>query len=189
MASSMDTSNRMPDLREHERRKPSARGTTLQLADGQRWLLANPAYRPGADSLTTPCVDGPIDRIFEGLVLEESLSLADIWEAARVLLKANYHLDDRELASLLGVEPGAESQRLASAVLEALFGSDQEAKSYSDWVRASLHANGLAASEIPARDLPHVLAILVATQRTVPLSRFADVCKKANERASLETLI
>ena len=85
--------------------------------------------------------------------------------------------------------PGSESQRLASAVLEALFGPDQAVRTYGAWVRASLQANGLGLVEIPTRDLSNVLAILVATNRTVPLTRFADACQKVYERANLEALI
>ena len=57
------------------------------------------------------------------------------------------------------------------------------------WVRASLLANGLVGVRIHARDLSNVLAVLVATKRSIPLSRFADACRVADERARLEVLI
>ena len=159
------------------------------LADGQYWLLAGPTYRPRAEGLTRPMVDRPLDRIFECAVLNEGLSLSDLWEAARGLLKANYELSDDEVAQLLSLSPGPESRALAGHVLDALFGADLAGKTYTAWVRASLTANGLGLSEIPARDLVNVLAILVATNRTIPLSRFADACRLLDERARLETLI
>jgi hypothetical protein len=174
---------------ERERRKPGADGTPVRLADGRLWLLASPTYKAGPGSLTSPPVDGPLDRFFECSVLGESLKLTDVWEAARQLLLANYDLTDDELSRLLSVAPGPESRTLASEVVRALFGSDDEEKSYSRWVRACLLANGLGDEKIPAADLPNVLAVLVATNRTIPLSRFADACRVQDERARLEVLI
>jgi hypothetical protein len=179
----------MPELSESRRRKPGARGTPVRLADGQHWLLANPTYRASRDALTDPDVDQPLDKLFEGLVLDEPASIDDIAQVAWALLRANYDLDNNELAALLDVAPGAEARRLASAVFEALFGPDQAARSYGDWVRASLLANGLGSVEIPTRDLSNVLAVLVATNRTIPLARFADACHEINEQANLESLI
>jgi hypothetical protein len=185
----MDASGPTPDPAEAERRKPGAAGTPAVLADGQTWLLANPVYRAGAESLTQPPVDGPLDRAFESAVLNESLTLCDVWLAGRALLKANYELKDDEVARLLTVSPGEDSRTLASVVLEALFGSERREKTYTAWVRASLLANGLGGAKIPAADVTNVLAILAATNRTIPLSRFADACRAMDERARLETLI
>jgi hypothetical protein len=179
----------MLDLSESERRKPGARGTLVRLADGQHWLLATPTYRACRDALTDPDVDQPLDKLFEGLVLDEPASISDIARIAWPLLKANYDLGDDEVAALLSVAPGAEGHRLASAAFEAVFGPDQAARSYGDWVRASLLANGLGSVEIPTRDLSNVLAILVATNRTIPLAQFADACREVHEQANLESLI
>jgi hypothetical protein len=152
-------------------------------------LFARPTYRPGAAGLTVPPIDGPLDRLFERSVSNEGLALSDLWEIARELLKANYELSDEEVCRLLEVAPGPESRRLAIDVLDAVGGSDTAMKTYTTWVRASLLANGLAGTEIPAEDLANVLAILVATNRTTPLSRFSDACRLMDERARLETLI
>ena len=179
----------MSELTEHERRKPGAEGTVVTLTDGRPWLLANPTFRPGERGLTRPQVDRPLERIFESVVLGERLSPVDVLEVARGLLKANYDVSDEEAAQLLSFFQGEESRALAGRVLDALFGSDLAEKSYTSWVRASLFANGLNESEIPARDLVNVLAILIATDRTIPLSKFADACLRLDERARLETLI
>jgi hypothetical protein len=189
MVCSADSSSPKSEPLEYERRKPGAKGTPVILGDGQPWLLANPTYRPRADGLTRPLVDRPFDRVFESSVFNEGLSLCDLWEVARELLRANYDLTDAELARLLSVSPGAESRALATEVLDALFGFDSAERSYTAWVRSSLIANGLDRTDIAARDLLSVLAILVATNRTIPLSRFADACRLQDERARLETLI
>ncbi len=179
----------MPDLIEADRRKAGAAGIPVTLADGQPWLLAHPAYRLRPEGLTRPQVDQALDRIFECAVLGERLSLRDLWAAARELLAANYDLSAEEMAGLLSVSEGPESQALAANVLDALFAPDGAEKSYTAWVRASLLANGLGHDDLPARDLVNVLAILVATNRTIPLSKFADACRLLDERARLETLI
>ena len=187
-ACSTGISNRSPDPLEPERRRPGASGIPVTLADGQTWLFAHPRYQPRHEGLTRPRIDGPLDRIFDRAVLNEGLPLCDLWEVARELLRANYDLSGDELNSLLTVPRGDERQ-LASDVLDAVSGIDSGGKGYTAWVRASLLANGLGGVEIPARDLPNVLAVLVATNRTISLPNFADACRLLDERARLESLI
>jgi hypothetical protein len=179
----------MRDLTEHERRKPGARGRLVRLADGQPWLLAEPTFRPTSTGLTTPDVDAEIDLFYEQIVLGDDIPLADIMAVARTLLLANYDLTDVEVAELLELEVGAEAETLAGAVLESLFGPDQRVRGYVDWVRASLLANGLTLSQIPASAINDVLTILMATNRTVPPSQFVDACRAARDRDSLERLV
>ena len=188
-ASCTATSNRPPETLEPQRRRPGASGNPVTLADGHVWLFAHPEYRPRSEGLTRPLIDGPLDRIFDHAVRNEGLPLCDLWEVARGLLGANYDLSDEELNTLLSVSPGFEGRRLAIDVLNAAAGTDSGEKGYIAWVRASLLANGLGGSDVPARDLGNVLAILVATNRTIPLSKFADACRLVDEQARLETLI
>jgi hypothetical protein len=185
----MDDSPPMPDLIEHQRRRPGARGRLVRLADGQPWLLAEPSFRPTLSGLTDPDVDREMNQFHEQIVLGDDLALIDIFAVARSLLLANYQLGDDEVAGLLEVEPGEEAEDLARAVLESLFGPDQRVGSYVDWVRASLLANGLASTAIPASALHDVLTILMATNRTISPSQFIDVCREARDRDSLERLI
>ena len=161
----------------------------MTLADGQAWRLAEPVFRPCVRGLTDPVVDRPLDRIFESSVLNEPMGLCDLMEVARNSLKANYDLSDDELGSLLSVAPGQEAEDLGEMILGAVFVSESAEKSFTQWVRASLLANGLGQTDIPARDLLNVMTILVATNRTIPLSRFSDACRLQDERARLETLL
>jgi len=179
----------MREFCESERRKASARGRLVRLADGQEWLLAEPNFQPGRFGLTSPDVDPELDLFYEQIVLGQDIPLVDIIAAARILLLANYELTESEIAELLEVEEGAEAEALAGIVLEALFGPDQKVRGYVDWVRASLLANGLGISSIPASALNDVLSILMATNRTVSPSRFVDACRAARDRDSLEQLI
>lgn len=179
----------MRELVEHERRKPDARGRIVRLADGQPWILAEPSFRPTMSGLTTPDVDREIDRFHEQIVLGDDVSLTDILSVARMLLLTNYDLTKYEVAALLEVAEGPEAEALAKVVLESLFGPDQRTRGYSDWVRASLLANGLTQSEIPASAMNDVLSILITTNRTIPPSQFVDVCRAASDRDSLERLV
>jgi hypothetical protein len=148
-----------------------------------------PRYRAGNGPLTDPDVDGEIDRLFEQSALGGEVALVDVWSAARSLLLANYELTDAEFDELASVAPGRECLAFATAVIEALFGPPQAARSYTDWARASLLANGVIPATIGPGDLANVLAILVATRRTIPPSQFIAASRAADERASLESLI
>ncbi len=189
MAFLMDGYCPMIERIEHRRRKPGAQGRLVRLADGQPWLLAEPTLRSGQSSLTSPDVDQEVDRFHEQIILGDDLSLVDILGVVRKLLLANYELSDDEVGELLEVEPGEEAEILAGAVLESLFGADQRIRGYVDWVRASLLANGLEPSTIPASALTDVLTVLMATNRTVSPSRFIDACRAARDRDSLERLV
>ena len=186
---SMASSSTMSELTEQGCRKHGAGGTPLILADGEEWLLASPTFRPRPSSVTQPPIDSPLDLLFDSLVLDEGIALRNVWEIAAALLRANYELTDEALSALLRVETGKEKRQLVAAVLDATFGSERGPRSYSRWVRASLLANGLGESDIPAQDLPDVLAVLVATNRTVPVSRFVDACQDVQERSALESLV
>ncbi len=179
----------MRELSEPVRRKPGARGRPVRLADGIDWLLAEPIFRPTPSGLTSPDVDSGLELFYELIILGQDIPLADVMAAARTLLLANYDLTDDEVGELLEVEAGAEAEALAGVVLESLFGPDQKVRGYVDWVRASLLANGLAPASIPASAINDVLSILMATNRTVPPSRFVDACRAARDRDNLEQLV
>jgi hypothetical protein len=188
-ASSTATSGPTAELAEPARRRPGADGIPVRLADGASWLLAVPRYRAGDGPLTDPDVDDEIDRLFDRSALCGEVALVDVWSAARTLLRANYELSDDEFASLVSLAPGSESLAFSTTVVEALFGPAEAARSYSDWARASLLANGIVPATIRPGDLANVLAILVATKRTIPAAQFIDASRAAQEQASLETLI
>jgi hypothetical protein len=159
------------------------------LADGATWLLAVPRYRADGGPLTDPDVDGEIDRLFERSALTGEVALVDVWSAAHSLLLANYDLTDGEFDDLVHFTPGRQCLAFATTVLETLFGPPQAARSYIDWARASLLANGIVPATIRPGDLANVLAILVATRRTIPAAQFIHASRAAEEQASLESLI
>ena len=179
----------MPEPIERERRKTGARGRPIRLADGRDWLLPDVEYQAGAASLIRPDLDEAIDRLHEQATIGEEVAVADLLGVARSLLLANYDLADDEVCDLLCVEPGAEIEALAREVFASLFGPAERVRGYTDWVRASLLANGLGESSIPPAAIRDVLAVLVATGRAVPEARFVDACRAALDRESLERLI
>ena len=185
----MVTSNPIPRLQEADRRKSGAGGIPIRLADGEDWLLARPIFSAQDDGLTRPRVDAPLNRLFETIAAGETVSIQDAFQIAARLLLRNYDLDEIELAELLKVAPGEECQAMVDTVVAAIFGAEDDARTYTDWVRASLLANGLYSANISASDLPNVMAILVATNRTVSASQFVDACLAADAQAHLESLV
>lgn len=177
-----------PDL-ERSRRKPGAAGAPVRLADGGEWLLRGPEFRVRPGRLTSPLVDRVLEQVFEAVTLGEELALDDVLAAAASLLLANYDLTEAELSDLLTVSPGQECQALVRGTVDALFGPAGGPRGYLQWVRASLLANGLGDLSVPCADLSNVMAVLLATGRTVPLEKFADACRLVEEQARLEDLI
>ncbi len=188
-ASPTDISSPRPKPTEQTRRKLGADGVPVRLADGEMWLLAIPRYRADDGPLTDPDVDGEIDRLFDRSAASGEVALVDVWSAARSLLLANYDLTDAEFDDLAHFRPGRQCVAFATTVLEAVFGPPQAVRSYTDWVRASLLANGVVPTTIRPGDLANVLAILVATRRTIPAAQFIDASRAAEEQASLESLV
>jgi hypothetical protein len=188
-AFTMANSNPMCRFNEVDRRKPGALGTPIRLADGEAWLLARPVFSISAEGTIRPRIDAPLNRMFDQIALGESVSIQDVLQIATRLLRDNYELGAEELTELLTLAPGDESRTFVDAVVRAIFGAADDARTYTDWVRASLLANGLHAVEIPAEDLPNVLAILVATNRTVPVAQFVDSCLSAIELSHWENLV
>lgn len=179
-------SGQRPELAEPARRRPGASGLPIRLADGDEWLLAVPRVRSTGGSFTRPDLDNEIDRIFESSALSGEVLLVDAWSAARTLLLANYDLDNDEFVDLVYA---CDSPALVTAVTEALFGPANLARTYTDWARASLLANGIVPATMHPGDLANVLAILVATRRTIPAPQFVDASRAAVEQAVLEGLV
>lgn len=188
MASSMDISKPTYEFAEPARRKPGASGLPVLLADGSQWLLAVPRYRSTGTTLTVPNVDCELAGLFDGSALSGEVALTDVWSAARTLLFANYDLTDNEFSELVCLDSDDETSFVAS-VIEALFGPGNSARTYTDWIRASLLANGIVPATVGPRDLANVLSILVATKRTIPASQFIDASRAAEQQSALECLV
>ena len=185
----MGSSNRQTMLQESDRRLPNARGTLIPLANGEEWLFSALQISLSADGLTVPKIDLELNSIFDGISTEGRVNLTDIWTVGQVLLSSNYNLSDDEVGELFEFKTGTETQNFADEVLSHILFLDSKSKGLIDWVRASLLANRIDPRLLSLRDLPHVLETLVATNRAIPLSKFADACRQSKERDFLDSLV
>jgi hypothetical protein len=185
----MATSFSMKSLEESTRRKPGAAGVPIRLSDGHEWLFAIPQFCLNRKSLTTPAIDLELDELFESSTLEGNVSLRSIFSACRLLLLENYLLTDLEIANLLSLASADEAKNLADATMGILFGVQARERSYSDWIRTSLLANGIGMVAITSDQVSDVMNLLVATKRTIPAQQFINACAVAAENSVLESLV
>jgi hypothetical protein len=138
-----------------------AAGTPVALADGREWALAD----------RLPYLGGVWDDLYDQNVLRGRYDGAKVKTAAYRLLRGNYDLTPDEAFGLLrDVEPAA----LVDAVERALFGPPpgRARQTWSDWVVASLLANGIDPDAVPAGRVEHVMDVLLATGRALPQERW-----------------
>jgi hypothetical protein len=185
----MGSSIRQAMPRESERRLVDARGTLILLANGEDWLFSPLQFSMTIDGLTSPRVDEEINSIFDGITIDGRVKLADIWTIARLLLNTNYTLTDDEVGGLFEFRTGSESQDFSDKILSHILFLNPKARGLIDWVRASLIANRIDPCLLNLADLTNVLEILVTTNRTIPLSKFADACQHSQERDLLDSLV
>ena len=143
-----------PRLHEPDRRKAGAVGTPIRLADGDDWLLARPVFSVRCECLTRPRVNRILDRMFEEIAAGETVSLQNALQIAACLLLENYALDDTELAELLTTATGEQTQSIVNAVVDAIFGSEDDARTYTDWVRAACSPTVFIPSKSPRPTCP-----------------------------------
>jgi hypothetical protein len=147
--------------------------------EGETWLLAH----GGAAGM----LDAHRDRLDDKARLRGEVDMTDVLDVARVLLMSNYELTDFEVVALL---IAADREKLAAAVMAALFSGKVGHRTYSRWMNASLYAAGLDPARIPPELIPDVLEMLVATRRAVPIDKFTDAAiaapKLAEARARAE---
>lgn len=149
-----------------ERIRSDAVGTPVELADGRTWLLAE----------HPPELGGVWDTLYNDAVARGSYVEEQIRTAALHLLLANYDLSAEEAFALT---LGAPIRPLVEAVEHALWGPGRITYDYSDWVLASLYANGIDPDRVPPAVLPTVLELLVAMKRTLPAEQMIGSLKYA----------
>ena len=163
-----------PNQRRH---RPNIVGEEVTLSDGQTWLLAPAGVAPILSELR--------DGLYDDSVLYQKVPYTAILQAAWVCLLANYNLTDAELSGLLTGLSDEQEQALATATMNAIFGSGQSLRTYTDWAVSALYANGLNPANIPASTIPHVLNQLVRTGRAVPESDWVTAGIAAEQRKKL----
>jgi hypothetical protein len=154
------------------RRKGRPEGTEVALSDGRMWTLAAYVPRPGR----------VFDDLYDANQVAGSYEVADLQLAAFHLLAANYRVTiDEGVALLLGAEPAD----LVRAVEAALGGDRRGYAGLSDWIGASLWANGIDPAEVPPELLRAVMTTLVASGRAIPEDQFVTSAETARKKAGL----
>lgn len=177
------------ELTPDARAKLGAVGTPIVLADGREWLLA--------DGGLLNDLDGLRDEIDDSIRLSESVPMLSIYEAGARLLDANYRLSRLDVWTLLSRPDGeseakAVDQRLADAVLLALFGEKPEEyrtmadrRTYTQWAASALLSNGIDPTGVPTSLLPHVLEQLERTSRCIPRQDFIESAEAGARMAGI----
>ena len=140
------------------------------LGDGRLWLLAETGLAQGMAEVRT--------RMFDSSAVKGSVAPSDVLFAACYALTINYELTNEETWWLLN---HADKEDLVQSVTQAVLLDSPTSWSYDDWAHASLYANGLKPSDIPAHRIRHVLDVLVKTGRTVEPDKCVDSCIAAQK--------
>ena len=117
-----------------------------------------------------PLLDEVRDRVYDLWVLRSTIDLRDAQVVAFYALHTNYRLDDEEARAIV---LAANPDELAQAAIECLF-PQKARRTYTSWARSALLACGLKPEDIPAEDLPHVLAHLEGKDRILPASEYTE---------------
>ena len=153
--------------------REGASGIPVVLGDGATWLLADGGLLNALDPIR--------DKIDDSARIGGQVEMADIGQAAWIMLAANYRLSGPEIGGLI---LGASQGGLAAAVMEALFGPEHPRRTYTTWAASALIANGIDPDAVPEGLRPHVLAQLVGTGRAIPIERFVESAVAAPKLAA-----
>lgn len=154
-------------------RSPELVGTNVVLADGHTWTLAG----------FVPRLDPVWDRVHDDNLLTSRYQQGDIFLASSRLLLAHYDLAPDVVAWLI---QGADLADLVRAVEWALFGRQDELRSWSDWARAALWCNGIDPATLSAAELRAVLDQLVMSGRAVSRLDYTTAGQAAAKRKTLD---
>ena len=158
-----------------EREKTGATGFPIELS-GQTWLIP--------DALTSRTLDEVRDRMFDQSARTGKIARSDVWIGAMVMLCHNYDLSMDEAGQLVQSAEVKELARIVWAGLIAPADNDRN-RTYSEWIRASLAANGLSPLSIAPELVAGVLTTLVATGRAMPVEEYSSIARHAAAKAKI----
>jgi hypothetical protein len=162
-----------PPEESSRRRSDRLEGTPAGLSDGATWILSDVPPHP----------DGIWDELWDSNVARGAYPPEYLQAAAFVLLLANYDLEPGEAFALLRDVPPPD---LVPAVEAALLCGHKRHYLRSEYVLASLHANGVDPDRVPRRLWPLVLRTLVETGRAL---KCEDVVGSSKHRATRNFLL
>jgi hypothetical protein len=150
------------------RARNGAEGRPVTMQGGAEWLIANDPTGHG--------MDGIRDRIHDHATRDGCAQTEAIHAGALCLLRQNYDLTFPEALQLIqGADGDALAQAVAAGLLGPRYGDPKRRTTYSMWVRSTLAANGLKASEIEPALIHDVIDCLVKTGRAVPEDHYCDL--------------
>ena len=162
-------------------REAQPQGIDVVLNDGQTWVLPYLGLARGLTEIR--------DRMFDQLCIKDSVDVGDILDAASFCLSVNYELSREELASLLIPTGRDETEKmvinpdLVDAVIDAVLPMvDDSGMTFTKWARGSLLSCGIKPADVPARDLPGLLAILQANGRIKPIHEYDSAAAYAVQK-------
>lgn len=157
------------------RRSPDIRGRSLNLPNGQTWLVA--------DTGISPLVTEIRDRLHVDRTLKGQVPLADLKTVGLLGLLHNYDLTEEEASRIV---LACDRTELAETVGESLFSATAPfRRTYTLWIETGLLANGLKPWEIPEGRLAGVVLQLVRTGRMLPIEEFVEVDEAVAAKARL----
>ncbi len=162
-------------------------GVPCPMADGRIWKLARAGLAGSAIELR--------DDLFDTLAAEEHATREDTICAVHWGLIHNYDVSTEEVWELIGDREGyrldgvyrVEDQgplKPIDAIIAAMVPTAEICEfRYTDWLRASLIANGLDPAAIPPDDIPGVILTLIGTGRALPPERMIASARHGADRA------
>lgn len=157
------------------RRSPDIRGRSLNLPNGQTWLVA--------DTGISPLVTEIRDRLHVDRTLKGQVPLADLKTVGLLGLLHNYDLTEEEAGRII---LACDRTELAETIGESLFSATAPfRRTYTLWIETGLLANGLKPWEIPDGRLAGVVFQLVRTGRMLPIEEFVEADEAVAARSKL----
>ncbi len=158
------------------RRSETIRGHELEI-DGQVWLLHHAGISPMLTEVR--------DRLYNRSLIAGKANLDDCRVVCFMALMANYHVTPEEARALIW---RADPDEVVTQAFQVLFIPQYFRRNWTDWARASLIINGIDPDKVKPADVPHVLLLLIMTEKTIPAEEYTEAGEAASKFASLRQI-
>lgn len=124
------------------------------------------------------------DGLYDEIEISGKVAPKDIRAIAWMAITANYALTPEQTIAIL---EAVDARELMEAVVSTAFvhESPDHTRTYTNWARSALIANGLDPATVSKDDMPHVLHQLVATGRAIAHQEFTAAAEHANVRREI----
>lgn len=175
---------------ELSRRRPDFDAAySVELGDGQAWWLPRPALSPSERA-------GDLEILLDSAGERLQFTVEHVKAMVRLatlLLCRNYDLSDAECGLLLSVDVNdpvsVDRWRKVNRALVGVAPQDDAGATFSRWVKITLLANGVRASDMSVSEAVDVAYYLLALKRAVPPSKYCDASALAAAEAEIGQLV